>query len=358
MVNKILVINPGSTSTKVAVFDDEEIIKNKTLAHSHKKLKNFNRINDQYKYRKDQVLESLEEMNIALSELNAVVARGGLLKPLKGGTYEINDLMYNHLMKGVEGEHASNLGGLIARELSDELFIPGYIVDPVVVDEMEQVAKVSGFVEVDRKSIFHALNQKAVARKVSGELGKNYNEAKIIVSHLGGGISVGVHKYGKVVDVNNALDGDGPFSPERCGSLPWGDLLKNLKENNKNYEEAKKDLIGNGGLASYLGTTDARKVEELIENNDDKAKLIFEAMAYQVAKEIGACSVVVDGEVDALVLTGGLSNSERLVNLIKKKVNFIAPVYVFPGEFEMQALALGALRVLRNEEKPKKYMPG
>ncbi len=352
---RILTINPGSTSTKIAVFNNEELEFEKTLRHSSDEIEKYKRISDQFEFRKGVIENALNEDGIKISDLSAVVGRGGLLKPIQGGTYSIDESMVEDLKVGVLGEHASNLGGLIAKEIGDTANIPSYIVDPVVVDELEEVARISGIPEIHRKSIFHALNQKAIARRAAKELNKEYKECNFIVAHMGGGISVGAHKKGKVIDVANALDGEGPFSPERSGGLPVGDLIKICFSGKYTQDEIKRKIKGNGGLVGYLNTNDGRVVEEKILNGDSNAKLIYEAMAYQVSKEIGSCSAVLKGKVDAILLTGGIAYSKLFTSMIEERVNFIADVKVYPGEDEMIALAQGALRVLSKEEEAKTY---
>ncbi|MGG3470904.1 butyrate kinase [Neobacillus pocheonensis] len=354
---RILVINPGSTSTKIGVFDNEISIFEKTIRHEAEKINSFSNIIDQYDFRKATILETLDKEGINISKLSAVCGRGGLLRPIEGGTYAVNDLMLKDLRSGYAGQHASNLGGIIAYEIAAGLNIPSYIVDPVVVDELDPIARISGFSLIERKSIFHALNQKAVARRIAKELGKKYNELNLIVTHMGGGITVGVHKQGKVVDVNNGLHGDGPFSPERAGTVPAGDLIALCFSGEYYREEIMKKLVGQGGLVGYLGTNDAVQVEQRIAAGDKEAKLIYDAMAYQVAKEIGAASSVLAGKVDAIVLTGGLAYGKDFVKSISDRINWIADVIVHPGENELKALAEGSLRVLRGEEEEKVY-PG
>ncbi len=349
----ILAVNPGSTSTKIAFFEDDRLIFKESLHHPKEELEKYEKIVDQYEFREEVILRFLKEKKI--ERLDAVVGRGGLLKPIPGGTYRVNEAMLRDLRIGLQGEHASNLGGILAYEIAKKYNADAFIVDPVVVDEMEPIAKISGLPEIERRSIFHALNQKAVARLAAKDLGKAYEEVNLIVVHLGGGISVGVHRKGRVVDVNNALNGDGPFAPERAGGLPVWDAMALALSGKYTEAELKKKLAGKGGVVAYLGTNNMREVEERVKAGDDRARLIFEAMAYQVAKEIGADATVLKGEVDAIVLTGGLAHSELFVNWIKERVSFIAPVMVYPGEDEMRALACGALRVLRGEEKAKKY---
>lgn len=353
---RVLAINPGSTSTKIAIFENEKCLFETTLRHSTEEISKYRHIFDQYEFRKEVILNVLNEKEINLTKLDAVVGRGGLLKPIEGGTYQVSDLMLKDLKRGVLGEHASNLGGVLAFEIASKLNLPSFIVDPVVVDEMEAIARISGIPEIERISIFHALNQKAVARRAAKDLGNAYQELNLIVAHLGGGISVGAHRKGRVVDVNNALDGEGPFSPERSGGLPVGDLIKLCFSGTMTQGEIKKRITGNGGLVAYLGTNDAREVSERMAQGDAQAKLVYEAMAYQVAKEIGSCAAVLKGDVDAILLTGGIAYDKQFIDWIEKRVQFIAPVKKYPGEDEMTALAEGALRILNGEEEPRQYL--
>lgn len=352
---RILTINPGSTSTKIAVFDNDKCVFETTLTHPAEEIAKYDKIIDQYDFRKQVILDTLSEQGFNLQNLSGVVGRGGLLKPIKGGTYAVNDTMLEDLKVGVMGEHASNLGGIIAYEIASSLNIPSFIVDPVVVDELQDVARISGMPEIERKSIFHALNQKAVARRASVELGKPYNEANLIVAHLGGGISVGAHKDGRVIDVNNALDGEGPFSPERAGGLPVGDLAKLCFSGKYSHNDIKKMIKGSGGLVAYLNTNDGRVVTKMIQEGDKNAELVYKAMAYQVAKEIGACAAVLKGKVDGIVITGGIAYDKNFVAWVTEAVEFIGKVFVYPGEGEMQALAEGGYRVLKGEESPQTY---
>ncbi|MFD1204392.1 MULTISPECIES: butyrate kinase [Sporosarcina] len=354
-IYKILIINPGSTSTKIGVFNNETLILESTLRHSSEELADYPAVIDQYHFRKKAILSTLEKEGIRLDELSAVCGRGGLLRPISGGTYEVNEAMLKDLRKGYSGQHASNLGGIIANEIAIELGVKAFIVDPVVVDELQPIARISGFSHIDRKSIFHALNQKAVARRYAKQIEKRYDELRLIVVHMGGGITVGCHEYGKVIDVNNGLHGDGPFSPERAGTVPAGDLI-DLCFSGKYYrDEIMSMLVGSGGLVGYLGTNDAVKVEKRIENGDENAKLLYEAMAYQVAKEIGSASAVLSGKVDAILLTGGLAYGKGFIESIKSRIDWIADVHTYPGEDELQALSEGALRVLTGEEQAKIY---
>lgn len=352
---RILAINPGSTSTKIAIFDNEKLVLEETLRHSAEEIGKFEKLFDQYEFRKNIILEILNEKGINITKLSAVVGRGGLLKPIAGGTYEVNERMLEDLKVGVLGEHASNLGGVIANEIASQLNIPAFIVDPVVVDEMEDVARITGMPELSRKSIFHALNQKAVARRAAVEIGKKYEELNFIVAHMGGGISVGAHKKGRVIDVNNALDGEGPYSPERAGGLPVGDLAKMCFSGEYTLADIKKKLKGKGGLVAYLGTNDGIEIEKRIKNGDEKAELIFNGMAYQVSKEIGSCAAVLEGDVDGIILTGGIAYGKDFVKWITDRVGFISKIFVYPGEDELIALAQGGLRVLRGEEKAAIY---
>ncbi|MCF6094422.1 butyrate kinase [Microaerobacter geothermalis] len=352
---RLLVINPGSTSTKIGIYDNEKSVFEETIRHSTDEINRFSRIIDQYQFRKQTILETLNKNEMNITKLSAVVGRGGVLRPIPGGTYRVNQPMLEDLRSGKYGEHASNLGGIIAFEIASQLNIPAYIVDPVVVDEMDPVARISGVPEIERKSIFHALNQKAVARRAANDMGRTYEEVNFIVVHLGGGITVGAHRKGRVIDVNNGLHGEGPFSPERAGTIPIGDLVQ-LSFSGKYFaSEIMKLLVGKGGLVGYLGTNDAREVEKMIEQGNEKAKLVYDAMAYQVAKEIGANAAVLEGQVDAIILTGGLAYGKLFTDMISKRITWIAPVKIYPGENELQALAEGGLRVLRGEEEEKEY---
>lgn len=355
--HSLLVINPGSTSTKVALFTGTTSIKQENLSHSASELAQFPTIPDQYQFRLAAV-EMFLKSNLpqlgANSRLDAVVGRGGLLRPLKGGTYSINDLMLSDLRKGVQGQHASNLGGLLARGIAEQYGIPSFIVDPVAVDEFEDVARISGHPLITRRSLGHALNIKAVARRVSEDIGVSFEATKLIMVHLGGGISVVPLRDGKILDVNNANE-MGPFSPERTGSLPCGDLVSLCFSGEYTEREMLKLISGQGGMVAYLGTNDAREAYRRADEGDNKAKTIMQAMAFQIAKEIGAMATVLMGVVDAIVLTGGLANSERLTRAIADYVEFIAPVKVYPGEDEMLALSEGACRVLSQEEEPQIY---
>lgn len=353
---KILVINPGSTSTKISIFENEKAVFSKNIFHPENEIHSFQRIVDQKDFRKAKIIETIKEAGYDEKSLSCVVGRGGLLMPIPSGTYIVNELMIEHLLKGIQGEHASNLGGLIAYEIAHPLNIPAYIVDPVVVDEMEEIAKISGHPLIKRRSIFHALNHKAVGRKIAlKEFNKKYEELNLIIAHLGGGISVAAHRRGKVIDVNNALNGDGPFAPERAGGLPVWDSMKLALSGKYTENELKKMLAGKGGVVAYLQTNDMRKVEEMIKNQNKFAKLIVDAMAYQVSKEIGALSTVLEGNMDAIVLTGGLAYFKYFTEQIERRVKHLGKIIISPGEDEMEALAFGALRVLKSIENAKEY---
>lgn len=351
-----LVINPGSTSTKIGVFDDEKIILEKTLRYTNEELKAFNKVSDQFEFRRDTILDFLKQNGIEIGSLSAVVGRGGLLRPVVSGTYLVSDKLIEDLSSVRFGEHASNLGGIIARSIADLVGIPAFIVDPVVVDEMEEIARISGNPNFQRISTWHALNQKAIGRRAAKEsFDKEYEELNLVVAHLGGGISVAAHRKGRVIDVNNALDGEGPFSPERAGTLPIGQVIDACFSGKYTKSEVRKMLVGNGGLLAYLGTNSAKEVSDMAFGGDEKAKLIYSAMAYQIAKAIGEYAVVLNGEVDAIIITGGIAYDNKFVEEISKKVSFIANVLVYPGEDELLALAQGGLRVLNEVEEAKVY---
>lgn len=356
MHDRLLIINPGSTSTKIAVFDDDTPLFTETLRHSAGDLARFRNVAAQFAFRRDLILEALASHGVPLSSLTAVVGRGGLLRPVPGGTYRVNAAMMKELAEARYGEHASNLGALLAHEIAQAAGgVPAFIVDPVVVDELEPVARLTGLPEMNRRSTFHALNQKAVARRAAADLGRPYTDVNLVVVHLGGGISIGAHRRGRVIDVNNALDGEGPMSPERAGTLPSLALVHLAFSWKHTLREIGRMLVGQGGLVAHLGTNDARKVEERIAAGDEAARNVYEAMAYEVAKEVGRAAVALEGRVDRIVLTGGLAHSSLLTGWIAEQVAWIAPVAVYPGEDEMAALAAGALRVLRGEEPAGTY---
>ncbi len=351
----ILAINPGSTSTKIAVFNNNKEIFLKNIKHTAEEIAPFKKITDQYEFRKKIIIDELNSAKIPLESIVIVVGRGGLVKPIPAGVYEVNDIMLEDL-KHAKLEHASNLGALIATNLSKS--IPGskaYIADPVVVDELEDLARIAGHPLFERISIFHALNQKAIARLHSKSQNKKYNELNLIVAHLGGGISVGAHKKGKVVDVNQALDGDGPFSPERSGSLPMGQMIELCFSGKHTKEEIKKMVTGKGGYVAYLETNDAYEVEKRAAAGDKRAMLIQDALAYQVAKDIGAMSTVLKGQVDGILITGGIAYGKPVVDAITERVKHIGQVFVYPGEDEMAALAGNGFLVLEDPGFAKEY---
>lgn len=347
----ILVINPGSTSTKISYFKDGAQVLKRELHHESEFLKNLDYEGElNYRY------SLIRELPIEWDSLEAVVGRGGLLKPLKSGTYAVNDKMIEDLRSEFYGKHASNLGGILAKKIADEFKKPSYIVDPVVVDEMSELAKISGIPELVRRSVFHALNQKGVLKNYCKEMGIPYNERTFIAVHMGGGISVGLHKNGEVVDVNNALDGDGPFTPERAGTLPIGDFFKLYYAGKHSKEFLLRRLKGNGGISAYLNTNNVREVMERVLSGDVEAKKIIDAMCYQIAKEIGGLAAAAEGDVDGIVLTGGMAYSDYICDEIKKRVQFIAHVIRVPGEFEMQSLYDGGMRVLNGVEDVREYV--
>lgn len=350
----ILAINPGSTSTKVSVFQGLEEIKSQKLEMNLEELKQFDTIIDQYHFRQDIIENWLKDEGLDKTLIKAVVGRGGLLRPMPSGTYVVTDAMIEDLKIGIQGQHASNLGGILAKGIGDELGVPSYIVDPVAVDEFIEVARISGLKEIPRKSLVHALNIKAVCHRYAKETNQNLEDINLIVAHLGGGISVAPILGGKIIDVNNA-NHMGPFSPERAGGLPVGDVVKMCFSGEYTEAQMKRLIQGEGGMMSYLGTFDGREVMKRIEDGDEYAKLIYDAMAYQIGKEIGSLGPVLKGDVKGIIITGGLAYSSYLVEYIKDMVDFIAPITVYPGEDEMDALNRGVLRVLEGEEKVKIY---
>lgn len=354
MKKNILVINPGSTSTKIATFNQEgkEIFK-ETISHSTEELSKFKSLLEQGPLRKKIILDTLKKKNIDTDSLKAIIGRGGILKSLEAGTYEVNSKLINDL-KNSPIEHASNLGGIIACEIAEEIGVPAYIADPVSVDEFTDIARVSGLKGIKRKSLLHALNIRANAFRYAKEQGKRLEELNLVVAHLGGGISIAPIEKGKIVDVNNANDG-GPFSPERTGTLPNKALIHLCYSGKYSEKELIKFITHQGGLVSHLGTNDVREVVKKIEQGDNYAKLIFEAMCYQIAKEIGAMATVLKGKVEVIILTGGIAHNEVLVNKIKDRTGWIAPVVVYPGEEEMKALAQAVIRVINGVEKVKTY---
>ena len=352
----ILVINPGSTSTKIALFSGEKEIFSSTLRHSAEELEQFENITEQFSFRKKMIVSELSKAEYRLDDIKVIMARGGLIDPVQSGIYEVNSKMIRDLSNSGRKQHASNLGALIANDIAGN--IPGckaYIADPVVVDELQDIARISGHPFFKRESVFHALNQKAVAKIYAEECGKPYEELRLIVVHMGGGVSVGAHCNGKIIDVNQALSGDGPFSPERSGTLPAQQLVDICFSGKYSYNEVSKMITGKGGYVSYLGTTDAGEIEKRAMAGEEKFLLIRNAMGYQIAKEIGAKAAVLEGRVDAVIFTGGIAYNTAFVEYISKYISFIAPVKIYPGEDEMEALALNAVRILNGSEKAKVY---
>ncbi len=353
---KILVINPGSTSTKIAVFENEKSVFLKTLRHPSDIIDAFPNIASQYEFRKGAILRELQNSEIDINEINAVVGRGGLVKPIESGVYEVNEALKRDLVKGVMGQHASNLGGLIADDIAKDIpAARAFIADPVVVDELEDLARITGHPLMPRQSKFHALNQKAVSRRFAQSIEKKYEDINLIVAHLGGGISVGAHRKGRIIDVNNALDGFGPFSPERAGTVPAGRLIDICFSGNYTESEVRAMITGKGGLVAHLNTNQAQEAAEWANNGNEHARLILKAMGYQVGKAIGGALVVLKGEVDGIILTGGIAHNKLIVGYIKEYIDFIGKVTIYPGEDEMEALALNALGVLRGELECKNY---
>jgi butyrate kinase len=353
-MHRNLVINPGSTSTKIAVFEDERAVAEEVVRHEAEELSKFECLWDQFGFRRDAVLAAIEKLGYAPKDFSAVVGRGGLLKPVSGGTYRINERLLEDARRGVQGQHVANLGAALADSIARQAEAEAFVVDPVSVDEFEPLARYSGHPAIVRRSLSHVLNIHAVARRVAQRFGKSYEECQLIVAHLGGGISVCPVKGGKIIDANDAAS-SGPFSTERTGGLPLQDFITLCFSGEHTEADVRRMVMGAGGLVAYLGTNDASRVEQRMKQGDSQAEEVYQAMSYQIAKEIGAMATVLSGQVDAIVLTGGLSKSEMLTTWISERVVFIAPVVIIPGEYEMEALALGALRVLRGHEKAKWY---
>ena len=352
---KILTINPGSTSTKVAVFENDKELFSTTLRHSSEEIGRYSTIIDQLDFRREVILDAVKQGGIDIAQLDAVIGRGGLLKPIPSGTYEVNAQMIEDIKERPAGQHASNLGALLAAEIAKLAGVKAYIADPVVVDEMQDVARLTGLPELERASIFHALNQKAVARLYAESVGKEYEELNLVVAHMGGGISIGAHRKGLVVDVNNALDGEGPFSPERAGTVPALAFAKLCFSGKYTLAEVAKMINGKGGVVAHLNSNDMRDVEAMVNAGDAKAKLVSDAMAYGVGKAIGSMIAVLKGEVDAVILTGGIAYDKNVVGYIKDMIEPMAKVWVKPGENELEALAMNAQRVLEGKLLPKEY---
>lgn len=353
-MEKILVMNPGSTSTKIAVYEDEQPLFVESISHSAEELAPFDDIISQYEFRKGLILQALQEHGVDLAALTCIVARGGLLPPLEAGAYKVNDDMVWQLTYAPQNEHASNLGAVIADAISKELgHIPAYIYDAVTVDELEEMNKITGLPEMHRKGMGHNLNMRAAAMRYAREEGKAYQDINVIVTHLGGGISVSVHHDGRMIDMIS--DDEGPFSPERAGGLPGFQIIKMMDRPDMDAKKMMKKVKTQGGLMGYFGTNDTRKLEQMIAEGDQKAKLIYDAMALNVAKNIAKLSVCVNGEIEKIILTGGIAYSEYFTREVERRVKFIAPVLIYGGENEMESLALGALRVQRGQEEARTF---
>ena len=352
---KSLIINPGSTSTKIGVFEDETLLFEETLRHTTEEIAQYASIADQKDFRKKIITDLLEKKEFDIKSLNVVVGRGGMLKPIPGGTYAVTDELLADLVVGKQGQHASNLGGILAREIGDSIGVPSFIVDPVVVDELMPIARYSGVPELPRKSVFHALNQKAVAKRYAKEQGVPYESLNLIVVHMGGGVSVGAHEKGMIVDVFNALDGDGAFSPERAGGVPSGALIDMCFSGEYTKKEVYSKIVGKGGFNAYLGTNDMREVMKRVNEGDEKAAEMVDAFTFQVAKDMGSMACVLKGKVDQIIVTGGIAYNAGVIDALKERAGFIAPFTVYPGEDELLALTQGALRVLNGEEEAMKY---
>jgi len=354
-VCRILAINPGSTSTKFSLYDNEECVLSRTIKHDTAELSRYGEVMNQKDFRRDCIMQYLQEAGLDPVSLDAVAGRGGLLKPIESGVYPINERMLEDLNLADAAVHVSALGAILASEIAAPLGIGAYVVDPVVVDEMDRNAKLTGMPGVERSSVFHALNQKAIARRLAAQMGKPYENARFIVAHLGGGITVGAHRYGRVIDVNDALAGEGPFTPERTGAIPVIPVINMCFSGEYTQAEMIEKVTRKGGMKAYLGTSDEAEVQKMINNGDEFAALVLDSMAYQVSKEIGAMAAVLEGLVDAIILTGGLAHSIRFTGAVKQRVDKLAPVYVFPGEDEMLALSMGVLRVLKGQERAAVY---
>jgi len=353
---RILVINPGSTSTKIAVFDDRKEVFSETIRHSTEELSSFKSVLEQRFFRKEKIISALKKNEVQVDSLDTIIGRGGIIKPIPAGTYLVNEALISDLEKfSAEQEHPSTLGGLISYEIGQDIHKPSFIADPVCVDEFEDIARISGLKDIKRKSLLHALNIRASMYRYSETFKRNINDLNLIVAHLGGGISIAAIKNGRIVDVNNANEA-GSFSPERTGNLPSIDVVNMAYSDNYDRGDLLKLFTKKGGLVSYLGTNNMQEVLLKIKEGDNFAKEVFEALCYQVAKEIGAMATVLNGNLEAIIITGGLAYNEEVVETIKSRVQFIAPIIAYPGEFEMEALAYAALRVLNGDEKAKKYV--
>jgi butyrate kinase len=354
-IYKILAINPGSTSTKIAVFENDKQVYSKNVSHDANRLKEFKEIQDQLGYRKAMVEQELKEQNVSLADIDIFVGRGGGLVPIKGGTYGVNEKLLEHASKGMSGQHPAQLASQICNLLVQENGGKAFVVNPPDVDEFDEIARITGLADVYRESRIHTLNQKEIALRYCAANEKKYEDSNLIICHIGGGISVTSHHNGRMIDSNDIINGDGPMTPTRAGSLPAVKVLRVAFSGKYTEKELYNRLSIEGGLIDHLGTADVREIEKRIENGEKYAKLVFNAMIYQIAKSIGACACVLNGKADAIILTGGIANSKYLVEKLKQYTGWIAPVEVMAGEFEMEALAAGALRVMNGEEKPLEY---
>jgi len=354
MAFQVLVINPGSTSTKIAWFLDEEKNWQETVFHDPEEIGAFPSVVAQFEYRLHIIERIVAEKGYDFDALSAVVGRGGIVEPIPGGTYIVDELMIEHLRRGKPWEHASNLGGIIAKAIADPRGIPAYIVDPVAVDEMDDISRITGLPELPKTSLAHTLNIKATVRFAAKDLGKAWDELDVVVAHLGGGITICAHSKGRMIDLNNANE-FGPFSPERAGGVPAGDLVRFCFSGEHTLQDVRRRLVGKGGLIGYLGTSDMREVKKRIEAHDEYAGMVYRSMALQIAKDIASYAVTMNGKIDAILITGGVAHDSDFIKLVQERVQWIAPVLIYPGEDEMRALNQGALRVLRGEEKPRIY---
>ncbi len=351
---KVLAINPGSTTTKLAIYEEQIPIMELVIRHTHEEVTRFRDVVDQLDWRHDVILDALRKENFDLKTLSAVIGRGGLVHPIPGGVYEVNDKMCDDLMHA-EKKHVCNIGAMLARKIAGDIGVKAYIADPPVVDEMSEEAHFTGLPECRRRSIFHALNHRATARLHCQKTGVRYEDVNLIVVHMGGGISVAAHSHGLILDVNNALDGDGPMALDRAGSIPSSELIRVCYSGKYTEKEMIQRISTHGGLAAYLGTTSVQEIEERIDNGDTKAETILRAMCYTIAKQICATTVATSGKVDAIVLTGGIAHSKRVVDYIRERCGFIAPIHVYPGENELRSLAFNAMMVLNHQLEAKIY---
>lgn len=355
MNQRILAINPGSSTTKLAVYEGETPLFEASIEHNSSAIAYSSDPEGALAFRMEHILQTLAVNNVSLDSLDAVVGRGGMLHPIPGGVYTVNERMLEDLTSGKYGDHASNMGAMLANIIGNTQHIPAYIADSVVTDELCDLARLSGHPEISRASVFHALNQKAKARRFCAERGLKYDEINLIIAHIGGGATIGAHEKGRVIDVNDGLGGEGPYSAQRCGGLPTNSALRLMEREKLSATAMLKKLTTQGGMLAYLGTDDGKEVSRRAQNGDEKARLVFEGMAYQVAKEIGACAAVLRGDVQAIILTGGFARDKMFTGWIAERTKFIAEIVVMPGEDEQQALCAAALRVLSGQEQPLIY---